>query len=132
MNDEKQTVKHRSKIFSWILIGVILGLFLGLVFHLFWGMYRRNYLHPPFPKNFEKSLSAENIAGWMTFDFLSKAFHLPPGYLKEALSINSAKYPNLTVNDWAKSDKKSVAQVLSEVRSAIASFENPPADVVEN
>jgi len=62
------------------------------------------------------------IQSWMTFDYLNKAFNLPPDYLKTSLAINNPQYPLLTINHYSHLQATSTAEILSLVQKAIANY----------
>jgi hypothetical protein len=86
----------------------------------------RHFLRPPHRQDFNQRLNPQELAGWMTFDFINKAFHLPPDYLQRQLIITDKKYPALTIDSWAKSQRLNSVQILQRVKMAIADFANEP------
>ncbi|HEU0051172.1 MAG TPA: hypothetical protein VFQ60_03910 [Patescibacteria group bacterium] len=63
--------------------------------------------------------SADLIQDWMTFDYLNHVFSLPPAYLKSALSIHDARYPNLSSRQYARRAHLDSAAFLQQVKTAI-------------
>jgi hypothetical protein len=61
----------------------------------------------------------------MTFDFLDKSFGLPPDYLKKGLGITDKKYPNITIDSWAKNTQENPGAMLEKTKKLIQDFENP-------
>ncbi|MBI3631662.1 MAG: hypothetical protein HY219_02250 [Candidatus Staskawiczbacteria bacterium] len=59
------------------------------------------------------------IAPWMTFHYLGYIFHLPPAYLKQALNITDTRYPNFSLQVYARSSHTDIQNVLQRVREAI-------------
>jgi len=49
-----------------------------------------------------KQLQIDNIKSWMDFDYLNRSFQLQPNYLQAKLNITDKKYPNITIDSWAK------------------------------
>jgi hypothetical protein len=41
------------------------------------------------------------ISEWMTFEYINTVFDLPPNYLKDTLHIDDAKYPSITLGQYA-------------------------------
>jgi hypothetical protein len=62
------------------------------------------------------------IGDWMTFDYLDKAFRLPPAYLKTALSVTDARYPIVTIRHYARLRQISADSATVSVRDAIADY----------
>lgn len=86
---------------------------------------RHGFSAPPNYHDFhKKKLEAAEIESWMTFDFLNKAFGLPPEYLKNQLDISDKKYPHLTVDNLAKNTGENSGAVLSKVKKLIEDFQN--------
>ncbi|MDR3559524.1 MAG: hypothetical protein P4L58_03930, partial [Candidatus Pacebacteria bacterium] len=71
-------------------------------------------------KNFHhRPLTVDNIEGWMTFGFINHSFNLPPEYLKNTLGITDNKYPNITLDRWAKESRAKSADLLEETKLLI-------------
>jgi len=71
----------------------------------------------------QNALPAPNLAyiqTWMTFDYLNKAFKLPPDYLKLKLNITDSRYPNLSIRHLTDDMKTDPNAVLAEIRAAIS------------
>ena len=62
------------------------------------------------------------IAGWMTFNYLNKAFNLPLTYLKTSLQISNAHYPNLTLAKLAKEQGVPIDAYLAIVKNTISNY----------
>jgi hypothetical protein len=69
--------------------------------------------------------SVANIRDWMTFDYLNKAFRLPPAFLKASLEIRDARYPGLSIRQYASRLKVTPSSALERIRNAIAQFQSP-------
>jgi len=48
----------------------------------------------------------DQIRGWMTFRYISMATGVNADVLKQALGITDKKYPNITVNSYAKQSRQ--------------------------
>jgi hypothetical protein len=70
-------------------------------------------------------LTPAQIQGWMTFYYINQVFHLPPSYLMSKLGITASHYPDMSVNFFAKVQKKSVKAVLANVVQAVADYQKP-------
>ena len=62
------------------------------------------------------------IQSWMTFEYISRAFNLPPQYLQSKLSLNNAKFPRITIDDYAKDAGVVPATLLSQVQTAVSAY----------
>lgn len=67
----------------------------------------------------ESRVDIEDIKPWMTIDYLSFVFGLPPNYLKDQLNIKDAKYLKLSIDKYAELTKADPADVLSKIKYAI-------------
>jgi len=56
---------------------------------------------------------------WMTFNYIDRAFSLPSTYLQNNLAVSDSRYPNMTVEEYAKDIGLSTATALLKVQSAI-------------
>jgi hypothetical protein len=64
------------------------------------------------------------ISEWMTFDFINHVFVLPSDYLKNDLQITNAKYPNISLREYARVQGIDEASVVSRVQELVATYEN--------
>lgn len=62
------------------------------------------------------------IQSWMTFDYINRVFALPPDYLKTDLSVADARYPRLTVGEFAEDDRASASSTLINVQNAVRDY----------
>jgi hypothetical protein len=69
-----------------------------------------------------REVSVADISSWMTFDYINKVFKLPPAYLKQALQINDAKYPVLTIGQYAKKTKNNISLLITNTQSAVKTY----------
>ena len=65
-----------------------------------------------------------NIAPWMTFDFITRIFHLPSAYLQNALQITDVKYPNISLGTYARAHAIDSASFLAHVQAEVAAYLN--------
>src|SRR3989344_3277422 len=63
-----------------------------------------------------RTVALEDIQGWMTFEYLNVVFKLPPEYLREALSIETAKYPRITLRRYAEQSRIDPPALLRSVQ----------------
>jgi hypothetical protein len=61
----------------------------------------------------------DKIRDWMTFDYINKVFRLPPAFLKDALGITDALYPNITLRRYAHDRATTSDAVILKVRVRI-------------
>lgn len=103
--------------------------FLLTIFFLaraFFNFKRHSFSSSPNYHDFHKrKLKTAEIESWMTFDFLNKAFGLPPEYLKNQLDISDKKYPDLTIDNLVKNTSENSGVVLLKVKKLIEDFQNP-------
>ncbi len=68
--------------------------------------YRPHQLLELLQRTQDGTLSATSsviyIQSWMTFDYLNKVFHLPKTYLQTNLNIQDARYPNISIRQYAR------------------------------
>lgn len=121
-------MKHSEKIDQTYLVAIILVtlIFLAGLFFLA-ATYRNFRRQSPFSptniRNFHhRPLTIRNIEGWMTFGFLNRSFNLPNAYLKKALGVNDKKYPNITLDRWAKESGTNPADLLEEIKLLISNY----------
>ena len=78
-----------------------------------------------FRHRWEYSVQPATVQDWMTFNYLNAVFKLPPGYLQGALGIQDARYPALSLRQYAQSrgidDNAFLGQVKEELAARAAS-----------
>jgi hypothetical protein len=79
-------------------------------------MFKQHRRHPV------SQADISHIAEWMTFEYLTKAFGLPDTYLQEKFHSNDARYPKLTLKQYAQTQGVEVSVVVSQVKVAISQF----------
>jgi hypothetical protein len=62
------------------------------------------------------------VRSWMTFDYVNKLFNIPPDYLKTSLSISDARYPKISIAEYAKDDHLDTPVFLSDVLGALHNY----------
>ncbi len=108
---------------------VILSILVAILLVSLFFLYRPQSLYRPL-RHFllthsYKTLGAHDIntvRPWMTFDYLDSAFRLPKEYLKNTLNISDARYPNLSLGDYARESKMSAGAGLAKVKAAMESY----------
>ena len=124
----ERTHRHISTILSGALIGLtalvlILGALLIFQYRSFKqqsfpnGRGPRFFMHGTGPVT-DVSL----IQSWMTYDYISHVYRLPPDYLKTTLSIADLRYPRVTISQSADAQRMSVAALTEAVRNAVKDY----------
>ena len=64
------------------------------------------------------------VGPWMTFDYVSVSFNVPPSYLMSALEISSSTrgFPNITLGHFARTIGTSTEAVTEDVRNAVRNY----------
>ena len=62
------------------------------------------------------------IAPWMTFDYITKIFMLPPSYLADNLKIQNPKYPFITISQYAKYTNTNNSVLIESVKSSVEKY----------
>jgi hypothetical protein len=65
---------------------------------------------------------ASSTQSWMTFDYIDRAFALPPQYLQTALGVTDSRYPRLTISEYATDMATSSLAALMKVQDAIRAY----------
>lgn len=63
--------------------------------------------------------TVDQVAGWMTFEYLDHVFSLPEETLKGALGVTDPRYPRLSIRRWADASGQDEALALERVKQAI-------------
>ena len=66
------------------------------------------------------------IRPWMTLDYINKVFKLPPDYLKNNLDISGSRYPNISINGYAKKEKIKTAYLVEKIQEAVHNYLSSP------
>jgi len=62
---------------------------------------------------------ASSTESWMTFDYIDRAFLLPPTYLETSLGISDGRFPRMTISEYAEDKGIPSGLAVSEVEDAI-------------
>ena len=65
---------------------------------------------------------ASSTEPWMTFEYISRAFVIPPAYLQNSLTITDSHYPHITIMQYARDNGVTDAAALTKVQEAIAEY----------
>ena len=63
-----------------------------------------------------------SIQIWMTFNYIDRAFVLPPAYLQTNLNIIDSRFPNITIAEYAKDIGLPDAAALMKVQDAASTY----------
>lgn len=75
-------------------------------------------------ENFNNKHNINEVGVWMTFDYINFIFKLPPDYLKNYLSINDARYPNIKVGHYIRENNLNPAVFIQDIKQAIMIYQN--------
>jgi len=62
------------------------------------------------------------ISPWMTFDYITKIFHLPSTYLEQTLQIHDSKYPLITISQYAKKTNTNTSLLIEKLQTAVKNY----------
>jgi hypothetical protein len=115
-------MKNWFPIKNW---GRFLILVLGLVLVIFFGLrVARAFVHLRQVEFRPERTDSQDIRGWMTISYISKAYHLPPYYLYEWLRIKkidgNERLSLVELNRRYYPDQD--GYVLQQVREAVAEY----------
>ena len=63
--------------------------------------------------------TVNDIAPWMTFNYINFVFKLSPDYLKNTLTISDTRYPNIQIRTYAKTNKIDQVLLIEKIKEAI-------------
>jgi hypothetical protein len=122
----------KNKYVLWALI--IILVILALLIYSFGNNFRRLYTNGVFgsPESTHRfhllgrrpatASDVYLISPWMTFNYINKAFNLPPIYLQNALSITDSAYPNVTISKVAASERMLANTFTDTVKTAVSAY----------
>lgn len=70
----------------------------------------------------KRSLTPEDIQGWMTFEYINFVFKLPPDYLKQTLSLEGNQYPKTTLKHYASKAGLDTTAFVRSVEDAVRNY----------
>ena len=70
-------------------------------------------------RGIKQAPDVSQIRGWMTFRYINLVFNLQPDYLKNSLDITDKRYPNVSINSLAKTQKITSQSILQTVVSLL-------------
>lgn len=74
------------------------------------------------PTEKHQPMRVSNIEPWMTFNYLNIVFELDTDYLKHYLNINDTRYPNISINMYARHYDLSSEDFLENIKQAITNY----------
>lgn len=122
------TIKDKSYYdYAIILIVIALIIILSVLFLRKYRMFHDTFWPQWFQSRtflgWVKPLSdPEMISGWMTFSYINIVYKLPPDYLQHNLSLSWSKFPNISIDSYAKARKLSKDELLKKVKSSVKDF----------
>ena len=129
-NMDPSAKKHLALSVALCVAIVALALMLVLFFRQYQHIQRLDYVSHE-RQSFFQSLhgsgpltgaEAGSVQVWMTFEYVDRAFSLPPAYLQASLDITDSRFPRITVAEYAKDAGLSDAAALSKVQAAVSAY----------
>lgn len=124
--------KKKHKILFFFMIVCALGFFISLGLFIIkisdvrekWSIHPHNPLGIIFsgsrvPYSESGTLNIDSIETWMTFAYINFRFHLPPAYLKEKLSLEDKRYPEVPIGRYIKKNNLDPNIFLKQLKEAI-------------
>jgi hypothetical protein len=124
--------EHRKKIFKTTIVVIFALLFLiSLIWFTstFKQLYRTGNLEVDYsitgrPTRLHRPITISDIRVWMTFDYINVIFKLDPLYLKNTLAITDSKYPNISIEAYARHNRINPQVLLHNIEQAIINYPN--------
>lgn len=98
-----------------LIIGATLVLVVGVSVALY-------FVEPPKRRHPVSVQNVTQISAWMTFEYINSLFDIPPALLKDALKVENAKYPLITLKQYAKKSNKDIDSVVSDVQKIVQTY----------
>ena len=126
----KTNSQYQKKIFKKIIIAILTLLCLtSLIWFIstFKQLYKEgnlgvNYSITGRPTHLHHSATVNTIENWMTFNYINVVFKLNPLYLKNTLSIDDSKYPNIRIDSYAKHHNLNLQLFLHNIEQTIINY----------
>ena len=121
--DNSTRPRQRIVVVSLIVLGLVIVIFFGLRTVRAYRGFHSQPPPPPFaPKPVETDV--ELIRDWMTIPFISKAYHVPPEVLFEALDISPQGNQEKSLKELNEEDfPGEEGLVLEKVKTAILAYQ---------
>ncbi len=117
--------KNFWRIIFTILLLIVIGLMIWFIVDLR-DLYQTGRLRPTRGFNrshiYRQTLTPDQIQGWMTFSYINYIFSLPLNYLSESLAVQDSRYPNLNIDQYAKTKGFNTANFLKTVQDSVAQY----------
>jgi len=140
MPEEENKPYIRIKKSTLVIIGVAVIAFVVLIISLFFlvhtyrQLHRQGLLSPRRPSQFFRNTppdynarrlqESSQVKDWMTFGFVNHVFGLPSEYFQTKLNISDKKYPDLSINSWAKQSNQDAQKLTGEIINLIRNYQN--------
>ncbi|HVY67840.1 MAG TPA: hypothetical protein VHA30_03025 [Patescibacteria group bacterium] len=114
---------YANRLWQWLLLLLLLAILGASLFFLvrnFEYLRLNGYIHPQHRRY--ASPAPQDLHGWMTFRYVNAVFGLPANYLQARLDITDGHYPNLTLDETARSQKVSSQELLQRTSAAISAY----------
>ncbi len=89
------------------------------------GHFNRYHRGPMDSANVSTVLRINQVQPWMTFDYINRIYNLPPDYLKQHLSIQDERYPNVQIKRYARKNKFDGDSFIETVQDKIRNHYEP-------
>jgi hypothetical protein len=73
--------------------------------------------------HWQRPTTAQDINGWMTFEYINFVFKLPPEYLKGTLALENVGYPWVTVWHVARVKKVNLTEFIRRTQEAVTEYQ---------
>ena len=73
--------------------------------------------------HWQRPTTAQDINGWMTFEYINFVFKLPPEYLKDSLALENVGYPWVTVRHVARVQKVDLQEFIHRTQEAVMKYQ---------
>lgn len=124
--------ERNRKILLFFMVACALGFIVSLGFFVSkisdvrhgWPMHPHNPLGIIFsgsrdPLSDSGTLDVDGIELWMTFAYINFRFHLPPDLLREKLTIDDGKYPDVPLSRYVKRNSLDRSVFLEHVKDIV-------------
>ncbi|MCX6753591.1 MAG: hypothetical protein NTV03_00855 [Candidatus Nomurabacteria bacterium] len=128
----KINLEYRKKIIKTTIVVILALLFLiSLIWFAstFKQLYRTGNLEVDYsitgrPTRLHRPITISDIRVWMTFDYLNVIFKVDPLYFKNTLAITDSKYPNISIEAYARHNRINPQVLLHNIEQAIINYPN--------
>ncbi len=103
----------------------LLAILCGLLFHQYRILRDESFIagHPHLFGSHGTPLTDPSlIQSWMTYDYISHVYGLPPNYLKTTLMIVDPHYPHVSISESAEAQHETATTLTAHVKDAVAHY----------